>query len=74
MEAEETHQLPVVQTSALMAEVDAALARWVRMHRYLQPVELADGESGMALLLLWEVDHQRDFPTTTISCGASRGG
>ena len=62
VEAEETHQLPIVRTSALMAEVDAALARWVRMHRYLQPVELADGESGMALLLLWEVDHQRDFP------------
>jgi hypothetical protein len=45
-----------------MAEVDADLARWLRMHRYLQPVELAKGESGMALLLLWEVDHRRDFP------------
>ncbi len=52
MEAEETYQLPIVRESALMAEVDAALARWVRMHRYLQPVEVADGESGMAWLLL----------------------
>jgi hypothetical protein len=65
VEAEETHQLLIVRTSALMAEMDAALARWVRMHRYLQPVELADGESSMELLLLWEVDHQRDFHLVT---------
>jgi hypothetical protein len=38
------------------------LTWWLRMHRYVQPAELADGESGMALLILWEVDHQRDFP------------
>jgi hypothetical protein len=46
-----------------MAQVDAALADWIRKHRHLRPAEPSVGESGMALLLLWEVDHQQPFPT-----------
>jgi hypothetical protein len=37
------------------------LAAWVRDHRYLLPEELDVGESGMALLILWEVDHGFPF-------------
>ena len=62
VEAEEAHSVPAGNTVQRMAEADANLARWLRMHRYLQPVEVTKGESGMALLLLWEVDHRRDFP------------
>ena len=46
-----------------MAQVDAGLADWIRHHRYLRPADPSVGESGMALLLLWEVDHQQPFPT-----------
>ena len=45
-----------------MAQEDAGLAAWIRSHRYLQPVEVTEGESGMALLMLWEVDHGRPYP------------
>jgi hypothetical protein len=47
-----------------MAEVDLHVAAWVRDHRYLVPAELDVGESGMALLILWEVDHGIPFPST----------
>ena len=46
-----------------MGPVDAGLAPWLRQHRYLQPVDVDQGESSMALLLLWEVEHARPFPT-----------
>ena len=46
----------------LMAQEDAGLAAWIRGHRYLQPVDVENGESGLALLLLWEVDHGRTYP------------
>ena len=46
-----------------MAEADAGLALWVRNHPYLQPAELAVGEPGVALLLLWEVDHCCPWPS-----------
>ena len=44
------------------AAVNAELAAWVKTHRYLTPVAVDIGESGMALLILWEVDHQQEFP------------
>ena len=45
-----------------MAASDTGLADWLRCHRFLRPVELSEGESGMALLILWEVDHGGPFP------------
>ena len=46
-----------------MADADAGLALWVRSHPYLAPAELAVGESGMALLLLCEIDHSCSWPS-----------
>ena len=46
-----------------MAQVDAQLAPWLRGHTQLIPTDIASGESSMALLLLWEVDHGQPFPT-----------
>lgn len=46
-----------------MAEADRELASWVRTHPYLTPVELEVGETGMALLILWEVDHGCSWPS-----------
>ena len=63
VESEERFSAPVRRPREVMAEVDAGLAAWIRTHRYLQPTEPERGESGMALLLLWEVDHGRPFPT-----------
>ena len=46
-----------------VAAVNAGLAEWICNHRYLVPTEAAAGESGMALLIMWEVDHDRAFPS-----------
>ena len=54
---------PVPRLRGRMAVVDQELAAWVSQHRYLRPAELEVGESSMALLLLWEVEHQQAFPT-----------
>lgn len=60
--AAEQFAAPVVRLRSQRLESNAALADWVRQHRYLSPTDLDSGESGMALLLLWEVDHGRAFP------------
>ena len=60
--AEQSSQRPV-RRRLQMAEADAGLALWLRNHQHLVPVELAVGESGMALLLLWEVDHGCPWPS-----------
>jgi hypothetical protein len=52
-----------VRVRPAMAEADAGLASWLRGHRYLVPTAVEQGEAGMALLLLWEVDHGQPFPT-----------
>ena len=63
VEATEEFRAPPPRTRTVRASIDAELASWIRHHRYLRPVELDQGESGMSLLLLWEVDHDRPFPT-----------
>ena len=60
--AQEDYATHTVRSRAQMAESNAGLLHWVRHHRYLTPVEVDVGESGMALLILWEVDHGRPFP------------
>jgi hypothetical protein len=54
---------PAVRRRTQMAAVDARLPEWIRGHQFLQPAEVDRGESSMALLLLWEVDHGVPFPT-----------
>ena len=58
----EMHSVHRLSARDAMAEADAGLAAWIKGHRYLQPVDVEDGESGLALLLLWEVDHGRPYP------------
>jgi hypothetical protein len=53
---------PAVPLRTDMATVDAGLAAWLRGHRHLVPTDVERGETGMALLILWEVDHGRPFP------------
>ena len=65
-EAAEAFAIPVQRLSKQMAATNKELAQWLCDHRYLQSAPLASGESGMALLILWEVDHGKAFP--------SRGG
>ena len=43
-------------------DCNAGLVDWVKKHRHLSPAAVDDGETSMALLLLWEVDHGRPFP------------
>lgn len=63
VEERERHSVLPPRQHITMAQVDAGLADWIRNHRFLRPVDPSVGESGMALLLLWEVDHQQPFPT-----------
>ena len=63
VEQRERHSAPAPRQHTTMRQVDAGLADWIRHHRFLRPADPTVGESGMALLLLWEVDHQQPFPT-----------
>ena len=58
--------MPVPRLRVQVAAVNQELVAWVRTHRHLVPVasdDVLQWESGVALLLLWEVDHQREFIT-----------
>ena len=58
VEAAELHSEPVPRLRDQMASVDCGLVKWLAEHPFLVPTELVEsGESRMALLLLWEVDH-----------------
>ena len=63
VEAAEAHSRPVPRLREQMAAADAGLMAWVKEHRYLVPSAVESGESGMALLLLWEVDHGQPYPS-----------
>ena len=60
--AAEAHSGPVQRLRVQMDEADSGLAAWITGHRFLVPAAVESGESGMALLILWEVDHQRAYP------------
>ena len=63
-ETAELRAAPAPRLRDQMASVNAGLAEWIVGHRHLLPVSSpAAGESGMALLILWEVDHRQAFPT-----------
>ena len=59
---ESSHQRPQ-RRQLEMEDADRRLGSWIRDHPYLVPAEIDVGESGMALLLLWEVDHGCSWPT-----------
>ena len=63
VEAAERSDAPLRGQRSQMAEADAELAAWLAGHAYLAPAELAVGEPSVALLILWEVDHNCCFPT-----------
>ena len=63
VEASEAHCVVVPRLREQMAGADAGLAVWIKEHRYLVPTDVESGESGMALLMLWEVDHQQAYPS-----------
>ena len=62
-ESVESRAAPMPRLRNQVAAVNAGLAGWICNHRYLVPTEAAAGESGMALLIMWEVDHDRAFPS-----------
>ena len=62
VEAAEARAGPVPRLRQQMAAADAGLVKWIKEHRWLVPTAAELGESGMALLLLWEVDHQQSYP------------
>ena len=55
------HPALALHTKSLAANLE--FADWIRAHRFLQPVPVEYRESGMALLILWEVDHGCSFPS-----------
>ena len=72
MEALEACHHKVMNSRGVMARADAQLAFWIRQHVHLVPAEVSRGESSMALLILWEVDHGQNFPTQAENTPASR--
>ena len=63
VEAAERHCAAPLRLADQMEQADRGLATWFRQHHHLRPVDPSAGESGMALLLLWEVDHGMPYPT-----------
>ena len=63
VEAAEARSGPTPRLRTQMTAADAGLVEWIKHHRYLVPATAGAGESGMALLLLWEVDHQQPYPS-----------
>ncbi len=62
-EESEAFAAPVPRLRQQMGAADEGLAAWVKGHPYLMPAEVDQGESGIALLILWEVDHKRVYPS-----------
>ena len=63
----------MVPIAALREQKRAAalsLDAWVKDHPHLQAVPLKDGESSVALLLLWEADHKCLFPCSKVDLRA----
>ena len=69
-QAAEEHHAPSLRLAPSLQQLEQGLAPWIRHHRYLQPTEVLEGECTMALLLLWEVDHERSFPSQGCSSHA----
>ena len=63
VEEGEASAAPVARLHGQMATAARGLAAWVRGHPSLLPAVVEAGESGMALLLLWEVDHGKAYPS-----------
>ena len=63
VEAAEAHSAPMRKLQDQMRATNQGLAAWFKGHRHLRPTAVENGESGMALLLLWEVVHQQQFPS-----------
>ena len=66
MELAEAIIAPVGRSRGRVAAVNAEMLAWLRGLRSLVPAASDDvqtWESGMALLLLWEVDHGEPFVT-----------
>lgn len=51
-----------------VSDIHAGLAPWLRGHRHLKPIAGEHGETSMALLIPWEVDHGQPFPSTAGGC------
>ena len=47
-------------------EAGRVLHTWVKHHRHLRAVPIADGEPTVALMLLWEADHGKTFPCRAV--------
>ena len=61
-EIAEAYQVAPLWLRSVAAKADSGLAAWIKGHRYVKAVEPEAGESGMALLILWEVDHGCAYP------------
>ena len=42
------------------------LHKWIKEHRFLKAVPVEQGESSVALLFLWEVDHGKPYPSRAV--------
>ena len=46
--------------------VALVLHKWIKEHRFLKAVPVEQGESSVALLFLWEVDHGKPYPSRAV--------
>jgi hypothetical protein len=61
---------PKISKAALAVkqkEVGLDLPAWIKQHRFLRAVPVAQGEASVALMLLWETDHGQMYPSKVVS-------
>ena len=51
-----------------------SLHLWLKRHPHFREVPVRDGEASIALLLLWEVDHGKQFPSRATDLSGRLGG
>jgi ribonuclease HI len=65
-QAAERDEPPVATLRVQRLEVNASLGQWLSNHVKLRALEDAEeGTPSLVLLVLWEVDHGRPFPTSS---------
>jgi len=61
-----TRRLSRVQLSAQKWGAASSLHLWIKQHRFLRAVPLEQGETAIALLLLWEADQGCSYPSLAV--------
>ena len=59
-------EVKLSRTIANKLAAELELPRWIKTHHFLHAVPVEQGEPSIALLLLWEADHKKEYPSQAV--------